>query len=164
MVAFIERLSTIGGIIAAILIALAIAVVCQMVFLRYALESSAIWQTEFVTFSLVGATLIGSAYVMKERGHVAVELATVHAPPAARRLMIITADLVVLILALIMIWKSSELTWDAYKGRWTSESTFEFMMWKPYLAMPVGFVLLALQCVACMMRAWHDDTPAERRH
>ncbi len=39
-------------------------VVCQMVFVRYALDQTTIWQTDFVTYSLVAATFIGSPYVL----------------------------------------------------------------------------------------------------
>ena len=34
-------------------------VICQMVFVRYVLRASAIWQHEFVAFSLIGATFKG---------------------------------------------------------------------------------------------------------
>ena len=40
MVAFIERLSSIAGVIAAMLIGIAIVIVCQMVFIRYVLVGS----------------------------------------------------------------------------------------------------------------------------
>ena len=55
MVSIIERLSLIAGVIAALLIGIAIIIVSQMVFIRYVLVGSTAWQTEVVTFSLVGA-------------------------------------------------------------------------------------------------------------
>ena len=79
MMAFIERLSDLAGMLAALLIGIAITIVCQMVFIRYVLVGSAAWQTEVVTFSLVGATMLGSAYVLKARGHVSVGLVMVYA-------------------------------------------------------------------------------------
>ncbi len=42
-----------------------------MVFVRAVLGQSSIWQTEFVTFSLVAATFIGAPYILLTRGHVA---------------------------------------------------------------------------------------------
>ena len=54
MVSIIERMSLIAGVIAALLIGIAIIIVSQMVFIRYVLVGSAAWQTEVVTFSLVG--------------------------------------------------------------------------------------------------------------
>ena len=68
---FVSRLC---GAFAAGLIALAVLVVCQMVFVRYALNSNTIWQTDFVTYSLIAATFVGSPYVMLLRGHVNVDV------------------------------------------------------------------------------------------
>ena len=156
MVSFIERLSLIAGVIASLLIGIAIIIVCEMVFIRYVLVGSTAWQTEVVTFSLVAATLLGSAWVMKERGHVSIGLVTEYSPLPVRRIMLVLADFVVLLFALIMFWKGFELTLEASHGNWTSDSIYEFPMWIPYLSIPVGFGLLALQCVACMIKVWQD--------
>jgi TRAP-type C4-dicarboxylate transport system permease small subunit len=45
-------------------------VTCQQVFMRYVLNASTVWQTEFVTYSIVAATFLGSPYVLMRRGHV----------------------------------------------------------------------------------------------
>ena len=60
--------------LAALLILLSIGVVCQMVFIRAVLGQSSIWQTEFVTFSIVAATFLGAPYILLTRGHVAVDI------------------------------------------------------------------------------------------
>ena len=161
MVSFIERLSIVAGIIASLLIAIAIVIVCQMVFIRYVLVGSTAWQTEVVTFSLVAATLLGSAWVMKERGHVAVGLVTEYSPPGARRIMLILADLVTFAFAAIMFIKGLGVTMEAWHGDWTSDSIYEFPMWIPYAAMPIGFGLLALQSIACMIKVWQDRDTAK---
>lgn len=165
MVSFIERLSLIAGIVASLLVGVAIIIVCQMVFIRYVLVGSTAWQTEVVTFSLVAATLLGSAWVMKERGHVAVGLVTEYSPPMARRIMLIMADLVVFAFAAIMFWKGLEVTLDAWHGDWTSDSIYEFPMWIPYSALPIGFGLLALQSLSCASQIWRNpDYEIERGH
>lgn len=157
MVSLIERLSLIAGIIASLFIAFAIIIVCQMVFIRYVLVGSTAWQTEVVTFLLVGATMLGSAWVLKERGHVAVGIVTEYSPPPARRAMLIMADIVAFVFAAIMFWKGFEVTLEAYHGDWTSDSIYEIPMWIPYLAMPIGFGLLALQSIACMINVWNGN-------
>jgi len=60
--------------IAASLIAGAVIVVCEMVFVRYLLNYNTIWQTDFTIYSLVAATFIGSPYVLLTRGHVNVDV------------------------------------------------------------------------------------------
>src|SRR5262249_46005565 len=49
-------------------------IVCEMVFNRYVLNENTIWQTDFVTFSIVAATFIGSPYLLLNRGHVNVDV------------------------------------------------------------------------------------------
>ena len=160
MISWIERMSVVAGVIASLLIGVAIVIVCQMVFIRYVLVGSTAWQTEVVTFSLVAATLLGSSWVLKERGHVAVGLVTEYAPPLARRIMLALADGVVLIVALILFWKGLEVTIEAWHGDWTSDSIYEFPMWIPYASMPIGFGLLALQSVACIVKVWRNEDTA----
>ena len=62
------------GIFAAALTAAAVVIVCQMVFIRYVLNDNTIWQTDFVTYSLVAATFIGAPYVLLTKGHVNVDV------------------------------------------------------------------------------------------
>ena len=70
----ITLLSQICGVFAAALIAASVVIVCQMVFVRYVLNQTTIWQTDFVTFSIVAATFIGSPYLLLNRGHVNVDV------------------------------------------------------------------------------------------
>ena len=160
MISWIERMSVVAGVIASLLIGVAIVIVCQMVFIRYVLVGSTAWQTEVVTFSLVAATLLGSSWVLKERGHVAVGLVTEYAPPMVRRIMLALADGVVLIVAAVLFWKGLEVTLEAWHGDWTSDSVYEFPMWIPYASMPIGFGLLALQSIACIVKVWRDEDTA----
>ena len=64
----ITLLSQMCGVFAAALIAASVVIVCQMVFVRYVLNENTIWQTDFVTFSIVAATFIGSPYLLLNRG------------------------------------------------------------------------------------------------
>lgn len=157
MITLIDRLCLLAAIIAATLLGIAIVLVCQMVWLRYVMEASAPWQTEAVTVALVAATLLGSAWVLKERGHVSVGIVTEAVPEKARRGMMILSDAVVFLFAALMTWKSTELWWEAFEGGWTTDTTPEFPQWWTYVAMPVGFGLLALQCLACIIRAWRGE-------
>src|SRR5437660_4912535 len=83
-VATVLRISQACGMIAAALIAAGVIIVCQMVFIRYVLNYNTIWQTDFVTCSLVAATFIGSPYVLMTRGHVNVDVLPLHLGPGKR--------------------------------------------------------------------------------
>src|SRR5215475_3276617 len=70
----VTLLSQICGVFAAGLLAASVVIVCEMVFIRYVLNENTIWQTDFVTYSLVAATFVGSPYVLMTRGHVNVDV------------------------------------------------------------------------------------------
>ena len=55
-----------------------------MVFIRYVLNDNTIWQTDFVTYSLVAATFIGAPYVLLTKGHVNVDVLPIYVGGRAR--------------------------------------------------------------------------------
>src|SRR5262245_12491306 len=92
------------GIFAAGLIAVAVLIVCQMVFLRYVLGADTIWQTDFVTFSLVAATFIGSPYLMLNRGHVNVDVLPLYLGDKARFWLALASALMSFFFVAVMAW------------------------------------------------------------
>ena len=147
----VNRLSVACGALAACLIGASILIVCQMVLWRYVLVASTTWQTDFVTFALVGATIVGAPYVLREGGHVKVDLVTNAASPAVRRVLLVISYLTVMAMAAIFAWKGGILTLEAWHGAWVTETVAELPLWLPYSALPVGFTLLGLQALADMI-------------
>jgi TRAP-type C4-dicarboxylate transport system permease small subunit len=133
------------GIVAAGLTALAVVVVCQMVFLRYGLNESTIWQTDFVTFSLVAATFIGAPYVLLTKGHVNVDVLPLYVGLRARWWLALAAILISLAFALTMAVLTFQFWLEAWENNWRSESMWRARLWIPYVAMPVGLGVLTLQ-------------------
>ncbi|HWM46017.1 MAG TPA: TRAP transporter small permease [Xanthobacteraceae bacterium] len=144
----VRALSLASGVVAAGLIALAVVVVCQMVFIRYVLNETTIWQTDFVTFSLVAATFIGGPYVLMTKGHVNVDVLPIYAGPRARWWLALAAILISLAFALVMTILTAQFWHEAWENNWRSESMWRARMWIPYASMPVGLGLLALQYIA----------------
>src|SRR5712691_10835740 len=80
----VRLISRLCGYFAAALIAVSVVIVCEMVFVRFVLNENTIWQTDFVTYSLVAATFIGSPFVLMTRGHVNVDVLPHYAGPRLR--------------------------------------------------------------------------------
>jgi len=136
------------GMIAATLLLLAILVVCQMVVMRYFLNASTVWQTEFVVFSLVGTAFIGSPYVLLLKGHVNVDLLPLYLGHRARFALALLASGGGLLFCLVMAWTGYVLFHEALVNGWTTSTVWALPLWIPYLAMPFGIGLMALQYVA----------------
>ena len=153
----IAGLSTVAGVMAAGMVLIGVVVVCHMVFVRYALGVSTIWQTELVTYLLIGAVFVGSPYGLLTNGHVFVDLLPRFAGPRLRLVMAIFAALVVLGLVAILFWLSLDLWREAYAGGWRSETVWAVPLWIPYGAMPIGLGLLTLQCIADIIALVRGD-------
>ena len=149
-VAAVHALSRAFGVGAAALILLSVGVVCQMVFVRAVLGESSIWQTEFVTFSLVAATFLGAPYILLTRGHVAVDVVPLMLASPRRRVLHLVGSAIALAFCACFLWAAVPWWWEAFHSGQTTSSIWRARLWIPYLAVPVGLALMCLQFVAEM--------------
>jgi len=141
-----------AGLAVACLLA-ACVVVCQLVFVRYVLEASTIWQTEFVLYSVVAATLLGSPQILKTGGHAAVDLLPqALSGPLATIQRIIAAALGFVFVGIIA-WSGTRYFIEAWEAGWVTESVWAPPLWIVLLPLPVGFGALALQYAALLFGA-----------
>lgn len=143
----VTRLSQACGIFAAGLIAASVIVVCQMVIVRYILNQTTIWQTDFVTYSLVGATFIGSPYLLLNRGHVNVDVLPLYLGQKGRYRLALASMLMALAFCLIMTVLTFQFWHEAWENNWRSDSMWRARLWIPYASMPIGLGLLSLQYI-----------------
>jgi TRAP-type C4-dicarboxylate transport system permease small subunit len=135
------------GIFAAALIAAGVAVVCQMVIVRYVLNETTIWQTDFVTYSLIAATFVGAPYVLLTKGHVNVDVLPIYVGPRLRYTLAFVAIGISLAFCLIMTVLTFQFWYESFENNWVSDTMWRSRLWIPYAAMPVGLGVLTLQYV-----------------
>ena len=80
-------------------------------------------------------------------------------PPTGRKALMITSFVSAISVLLVMTYFSAELVYLSYSKGWTSDTVWGPPLWIPYLTMPLGFGLFALQLVADLLETW--ATPAE---
>jgi TRAP-type C4-dicarboxylate transport system permease small subunit len=147
------------GIFAALLIAAAVVVVCQMVIVRYVLNETTIWQTDFVTYSLIAATFIGAPYVLLTKGHVNVDVVPIYVGPRLRYWLALTAICLSLAFCLIMTVLTLQFWYESFENNWVSDTMWRSRLWIPYLSMPVGLGVLTLQYVADLINLLSGREP-----
>lgn len=141
-------LSTTAGVAAALMILASVLITCQMIWLRFVMNVSTIWQTEAVIYLMIGATLLGLGYVQRVRGHVNVDLIPGLLPAGARRVLSAVTLLLAIAVMGSMLWYGFDLWRSAFERGWRSGTAWGVKLWVPYLAMPVGFGLYVLQLAA----------------
>lgn len=136
------------GYVAAGLIAVSVGVVCEMVFVRFALDESTIWQTDFVTYSLIAATFVGSPYVLLQRGHVNVDVLPLYLRPRPRWWLALISALAALAFCAIVAGLATQYWLTAWNEHWLSNTMWRVRLWIPYASMPIGLWILSLQYIA----------------
>ena len=152
-------LSRVAGVFAAVLIALAVLVICDIIVERYILNWTTIWQIDVVTYCIVGATFVGSSYVLMTRGHVNVDILPLHVKPRARFWLALSTMLLAIAFCVVIFVLCTAYWYEAYSNRWLSNTVWRARLWIPYLSMPIGLGLLILQYVAELICLLTGRTP-----
>lgn len=148
-----DAVSVATAVLAGLLLALGVLSVVHMVFMRYVLGESTIWQTEFTTFAIAASMLLGTPYVLKTGGHVAVTVLPDALKGLPKRLMRLSASLVGLTFCLALTYGCWYYFYEAYAFDWTTGTVWNPPLWPAILPVAVGASLLSLQYVAEIIRA-----------
>jgi TRAP-type C4-dicarboxylate transport system permease small subunit len=147
----VVALSRLCGVASASMILFGVIIVCQMVFVRYVLHESTVWQTPAVTFLLVAATFIGAPYVLLKRGHVNVDILPLFLPRSWARSLSAISILLSLAFCAVIAWYSAGFWHEVWTKNWQSSTSWRVPLWLPYLSLPLGFAVLCLQCIADLL-------------
>ena len=156
----VAAISTVAGWISAAMIVAAVLITCQMIWIRFVMNGSTVWQSEAVVYLMVAATLIGLSYVQRLRGHVNVDLVPMALGPRGRRALAVLVLGVSIAVVTMMFWYGYEFWHFAWDRNWKSETVWAVPLWIPYLSIPVGLGLFLLQLVADLAAVlMRIDTP-----
>ncbi|MEN8128456.1 MAG: TRAP transporter small permease [Planctomycetota bacterium] len=133
------------------------------VFTRYALSEQAKWSEELARFLLVWVSLLGGAVAFGEKAHLGVDYFVGKFDPAARKLITIIGQLIVLFFAIsIFIIGGSRVAMDAL----AMEQTTPALGWKMghvYLALPIAGVFIILFTVEQLLETLFT-TPSQEEN
>jgi TRAP-type C4-dicarboxylate transport system permease small subunit len=165
----VTALSKFCGGFAAALIVVTLALVCQMVVLRYGLGQPAARQAELVTYLVIAVTFIASPYVLATRGHVNMNVLPRYLGGRGRTALALLASLFSLGFCLGLVWAGLDLLYEAVAEGWRTDAVEDVGLWIPYLSLPLGVGVLALQYVADILgsvtgRGNGDDQAPCRPH
>jgi len=151
----IERLSGGVGMLAAAIVAPLILATVYEVVSRYAFNAPTIWAYEIAYMAMGTNFLLGAAFTLRERGHIRIDLAYSQFGPRTRALIDVIGYLC---LFLPVAWW---LTWGLWNyalnallsGETSGQSAWNPVIWPFRMVFFAGFLLLALQATAELLRA-----------
>ncbi|WP_299363150.1 TRAP transporter small permease subunit [uncultured Paracoccus sp.] len=153
----VAALSRLCGALAMVLLASAVLVVSQMVVIRYFLNASTVWQTEYVIYAATAATMLGAPYVALLGGHVGVDVVTERMGRGGRTVSRIIAALASMVFIAAVFWSGALFLWETIENGWTTDTVWKLPLWIPFWPVPFGFGVLLLQYVVEIMAALNPD-------
>ncbi len=160
-IAVVSFVSRAVGVVAALLLLSAVLSVSHMVFMRYVLVRSTVWQTEYTTYAIVAATFLGAPWTLIVRGHVNVDLLQMAAGRRLRILLEALSGLASLVFVALLAYAAWFYFEEAWTNSWRSETVWSVPLWMPIAPMVVGTTQLGLQYVAELIRLILDG-PADK--
>jgi TRAP-type C4-dicarboxylate transport system permease small subunit len=116
---------------------------------RYFLNNPITWAEDATCFLMVWMVLAGSVVAMRKRDHVAIDLLVEKLPPIINQILKIAVTLTILYVCWFMVWHGVSFTKMGMQRIIPSMDWLKFGY--AYLALPVGFFLLALICLELLV-------------
>lgn len=153
---YIDRLSELAGYVSAVLILVSMLIVCYGVFLRYVLGASTVWQLELSTYFLMFAAFVGGAYGLKHGDHVNLALVVDRLPERARLYVRLVASIFGFVFIVIVALIAYDLWWETTQAGRTSGTAWNVPLTYPYLIVPLGMTLIALQYLVIVVEIFQQ--------
>jgi len=138
------------------LLAVLVVTTLLQVLSRYVLHRPLDWTEETARYVFVWLGMIGAGLAARDRAHFFVDLFLEHLPARLRRAVVILTGVVSSTFLLVVSWAALDL---AISNRVQDSPVLNLPMSVPYLAIPVGFGLMAIFAVVETVRSIRG-TPA----
>lgn len=129
---------------AGLLLCLLVVLTCIDVFARATRLLSLPWSLDVAEYSLYLVAFLGAPWVLREQGHIAIELFVERLGPTAKARVARMADLAgLLVCAVLFFYACRQLARSFASGTLVHE-TFVYPEWYPYLVPPPVFLILLM--------------------
>lgn len=133
-----------AGIAGAMLIWLMISVITSVVMRNAGLQPFA-WLFTSSEYAILYMTMLGAPWLVREKGHVHIELVTAALPPSARRIVSRSVAALCVAVCVLLAWKGFELFWTNLSRNDLDVRAYYFPKWILTIAFPISFGLMAVE-------------------
>lgn len=140
------------ALVAAALLCALVAVIAVDVVARYLRWFSLAWGLEATEYMLYAITFLGAPWVLRSRGHIAIELVLERLPERGRRRAQRAADCLGAAACAALFFFSCRVLWRSYAAGTLVVKSFVFPEWWVYAGMPPIFLILLLVYLRLLVR------------
>jgi len=132
---------------AGILIVLIMVAITVGVVLRFTPLGSIVWIFEITDYCLLWITFLGTAWVLKQEGHVRMDMILNTLKPRNQALLNMMTSIAGAIACLILAFFSSKVTWQHFQTHYLFTRFLEVPSYPILVIIPIGSLLLVVQFV-----------------
>lgn len=124
------------------------------VVLRYVFFAPTIWAYDLSEYALLWATFLAAPWVMRENGHVAIEVFVEMLPANGQRIVGSIALLVAAAICCAFVAATADTVIDFFRRGLYFAKPWSVPQWSVYAIIPIGSAFLATELVLAALRTW----------
>jgi C4-dicarboxylate transporter DctQ subunit len=128
--------------------------VCTELFMRYFFNRPQIWAVEVTEYAMLYITFLGTAWLLREEGHVRLDMLLMFLKPRSQALLNSITSVLGVIVCSVLVFFGIWSTWLHYQKGLTTFSAMELLKWPFLIVIPFGSLLLLIQFVRSVYAYW----------
>jgi len=140
-----------AGLGAFLIAAMMVIITVDVVVRNLGYQSSAHFFT-FTEYALLIVPCLGAPWLVREKGHIYVELLLMHLKPGARRWLLRFIGLACVAVCLVIAWYGFGVTYDNYVGMERDVRSFDAPRWMIVCWIPISFFMMAIEFARFLWR------------
>lgn len=119
--------------------------ICAEVLMRYGFNRPISWVVEVSEYALLWITFLGTSWVLRQSGHVRVDILLQYLPPRALRICGLISSGSGIVAALVLLVFGAHATWIALARGSFKSTGLDIPTWIVVAVIPIGGLLLLLR-------------------
>ncbi len=128
--------------------------VCIELFMRNLFNHPQIWSVEVTEYAMLYITFLGAAWVLKEEGHVRVDILLLLINPKSQALLNSITSILGVIVCAVLVFYGTWSTWLHYQKVLYTFTAMELLKWPFLIVIPFGSFLLLIQFIRSAFAYW----------
>ena len=134
-----------------LMVAMMAMIVADVALRNLGYQSSAHFFT-FTEYFLLLIPLLGAPWLVREKGHIYIELLVAALPPAAQRRLVLGVVLACIGVAAVLAWYGGVITLQDYAANEKDVRSFDMPRWMLMASMPLSFGMMAIEFARLLAR------------
>ena len=140
-----------AGLAGLLMVAMMTTIFIDVVLRNLGYQSSAHFFT-FAEYALLAVPCLGAPWLVREKGHIYVEMFLTALPPRARPVAIQTIGVVCIVVCAVLGWYGSEITFNDFVHAERDVRSFDMPRWIVVGFIPLSFIMMAIEFLRFFVR------------